>query len=368
MKALLSQPWRKIADLAGGRGVQAEWQNFPAELLTLTRDEATAIPCNGRSGCYMNVVKHSPSDIVGICTSEIKQCDRRTLTKTDIAIYRLNHQQLAKKIAEAIAFTEQLEQISGQGPLWKLGTLNPQAEHHFTVYCFLGQTSSQLEKVMNQLCMSNQTPFLLLASFSGLISAACSDASNRHKSKVLGIDDILSVDDAGAVQAKENAQTVVQSWLDEVLPKSAKPSESHTIILPSGTTWENITITFLTRDIISIKCGSETAVNYERLHIPGMFVASQREKKPSDRWYLLMAFALWGPTLNRENLRTLYRHDDWNRMRTQKSSLSKSLKQFFGLDEEPIPYDKKSYEYQPILTIRQDTNCDLNDWIADIHD
>ena len=197
MKTLLSQPWRKIANLAGGRGVQAEWQNFPAELLTLTRDEATAIPCNGRSGCYMNVVKHGPSDIVGICTSESRQCDRRTLSKTDIAIYRLNYQQLAKKIAETIGFTEQLEQIVGQGPLWKLGVLNPQAEHSFTVYCFLGQTVSQLEKVINQLCMINQTPFMLLVSFSGLISGACSDVSNRHKSKVLGIDDILSIDGAG---------------------------------------------------------------------------------------------------------------------------------------------------------------------------
>ena len=69
----------------------------------------------------------------------------------------------------------------------------------------------------------------------------------------------------------------------------------------------------------------------------------------------------------RENLRTLFGHDDWNRMRTQKSALSKSLKQFFGLDDEPIPYNKSVYEYQPILMIRQDTNCDLNDWISDIH-
>lgn len=362
-----SPPWRKLTELSGGKGVKAEWQDFPTELLTLTRDEATAIPCNGVSGCYMNVIKHGPGDIVGICTSDSQQCDRRTLSKAEIAIYRLNHQQLAKKVAEAIGFAEQLEQITGHPALWKFGVLNPQAEHSFPVYCFLGQTSSQLDKIINQLCMADQT-FLLIASTSSLISNASSDASSRHKSKLIGIDDVLAVDAAGQVTVKDSAQTIVSNWLETVLPKSAKPSESHTIILPSGTTWENITITFLTRDIISIKCGSETAVNYERLHIPGMFAASQREKKPSDRWYLLMAFALWGPTLNRENLKTLYKHDDWNRMRTQKSSLSKSLKQFFGLDEEPIPYDKKSYEYQPILTIRQDNNCDLNDWIADIHE
>lgn len=35
--------------------------------------------------------------------------------------------------------------------------------------------------------------------------------------------------------------------------------------------------------------------------------------------------------------------------------------------DEPIPYNKSVYEYQPVLMIRQDTNCDLNDWISDIH-
>lgn len=169
-----------------------------------------------------------------------KQCDRRTISKTAIAIYRLNHQQLAKKIVETIGFTEQLEQIVGQGPLWKLGVLNPQAEHSFTVYCFLGQTVSQLEKVINQLCMINQTPFMLLVSFSGLISGACSDVSNRHKSKVLGIDDILSIDGAGKIQAKESAQAVVQTWLDTVLPKSAKPGLEYKFPTPAGATWENL--------------------------------------------------------------------------------------------------------------------------------
>ena len=361
-----SPPWRKLTELSGGKGVKAEWQNFPEELLAITNEQASAIPCNGRAGCYMNVVRHGPSDIVGICTSDTKQCDRRTLKKSELALYRIDHKKLATKVAAAIGFTEQHEKITGHTALWKFGVLNPRAEHSFPVYCFLGQASSQLDKIVNQLCMGEQT-FLLIAATSSLISTASSDASSRHKSKLIGIDDVLAVDGTGKVTAKDSAQNIVSNWLETVLPKSAKPSESNQLVLPPGTTWKDISITFLARDVVSIKCGEETVVNYERLHIPGMFVASQREKKPSDKWFLLMAFALWGPGLNHENLRTLFGHDDWNRMRTQKSALSKSLKQFFGLDDEPIPYNRSVYEYQPILMIRQDTNCDLNDWISDIH-
>jgi hypothetical protein len=108
-------------------------------------------------------------------------------------------------------------------------------------------------------------------------------------------------------------------------------------------------------------------VNYERLHIPGMFVGTHREKKPTDKWFLLMAFALWGPNLNMDDLKKLFGHDDWDRMRTQKSQLSKALKDFFGINSDPISYISGSKEYQPHIIIRQDENCDLTDWINDIH-
>ena len=98
-----------------------------------------------------------------------------------------------------------------------------------------------------------------------------------------------------------------------------------------------------------------------------MFSESQREKKPTKKWYLLMAFALWGPYLKREDLKKLFGHNDWKKMRAQKSDLSGSLKDFFGLDSDPIDYDKITNEYKPLLLIRQDSNCDLNDWIADIN-
>ena len=79
-----------------------------------------------------------PGDIVGICTSDTKQCDRRKISKSELALHRINHQKLASKFAEVIGFMEQLEQIKGQTALWRFGILNLQAEHSFPVYCFSG--------------------------------------------------------------------------------------------------------------------------------------------------------------------------------------------------------------------------------------
>lgn len=173
-----SPPWRKLTELSGGKSVKAEWQDFLAELLAITNEQASAIPCNGRAGCYMNVVRHGPSDIVGICTSDTQQCDRRTIKKSELALYRVDHKKLATKVAAAIGFTEQHEKITDQ-------------------------TSSQMDKIVNQIGMGEQT-FLLIAATSNLISNASSDASSRHKSKLIGIDYVLAVDAAGKVTAKDS--------------------------------------------------------------------------------------------------------------------------------------------------------------------
>ena len=58
--------------------------------------------------------------------------------------------------------------------------------------------------------MADQT-FLLIASTSSLISDASSDVSSRHKSKLIGIDDVLAVDTTGKVTTKDSAQTIVSN-------------------------------------------------------------------------------------------------------------------------------------------------------------
>ncbi len=198
----------------------------------------------------LNVVRHGPSDFVGICTSDTKQCDRRTLKKSELALYRVDYKSWRPKLLRPLVSPSNTKKITGHTALWKFGVLNPQAEHSFPVYCFLGQTSSQLDKIINQLCMGEQT-FLLIAATSSLISTASSDASSRHKSKLIGIDDVLAVDAAGKVTAKDSAQTIVSNWLETVLPKSAKPGSEYQFPTPAGATWEQFVFEFTATEMLS---------------------------------------------------------------------------------------------------------------------
>lgn len=363
MRVFPLQPWRKITELTGGKGVLSEWRGFPNEFLQITQEQALAIPCGSSSGCYMNVVKHEANDLVGICTAEPRRCDKRALTKSEVVVYNLNNIKLFNSIAEALSFTVLPEKIADIPSLSVIGNINPQAELKFPVFIFLGQTSSQVDKTVSTLCMNQTAPFLLILPFGSMASHTSLDAANKCKSKIIGLDDIFEITNNGNMRSKKSINTAISNWLEQILPQS----DNLKFPTPAGTHWNNITITFISRDIISIKCGESASVNYERLHIPGMFVATHREKKPTDKWFLLMAFALWGPNLNMDDLKKLFGHDDWDRMRTQKSQLSKSLKDFFGIKSDPISYISGSKEYQPNIIIRQDENCDLTDWINDIH-
>jgi hypothetical protein len=101
---------------------------------------------------------------------------------------------------------------------------------------------------------------------------------------------------------------------------------------------------------------------------PAAFVAgvksvmNEKHKKPSDKWFLLMAFAARGPSLSKNDIEKLYGSTNRKAHDQQKSHLSEVLKSFFGIDEEPIPFSRKNKVYQPELILKQD-NCDLEDWL-----
>ncbi|MCZ2328923.1 hypothetical protein [Bartonella sp. F02] len=219
-------PWYRLTQLPNGKGVKAEWQNFPENLLEQTTKQAENIPCNQCSN-YMKVVHHSTQDIVGVCTSEIGACDKRKLHISELAIYQINHKELATKIAASIGFTEQLEQIKEQFSLWKLGSLNPHAAYKFSVYCFLGNDSSQLEKIVNHLRMTEENPFVLIVPTKSIINQNSYNTSNKHQYKLLEINDVLSVDATGKAITKDSAKTIITDWSEIAISKSTKLKKTY---------------------------------------------------------------------------------------------------------------------------------------------
>jgi hypothetical protein len=180
----------------------------------------------------MNVVSHD-DEHVGICTSEPRRCDRRTLSKAETIVYRLNTNELFKKIVDVTLCDSQVEAVSGLPNFWKIGCINPQADYSFPVYVSLSPTSASLNKAVNQLSLKAET-FLLIAPLGSLFSHESLNAAQAKKSKLLGLDDLLEIED-GTIKAKGSTKQLLDSWLEPLLPIQAalKGSAYETLLLKS---------------------------------------------------------------------------------------------------------------------------------------
>ncbi len=217
MHMMQPSPWRKLAELPGARGVKAEWGNFPADLLTLTQQTAAAVPCRGSGVCYRHVVEHTPGDLVGVCTSYPTQCDKRPLSKIEVAIHRLDQSRLFDMISWTIDMDTQSEQVSWTSKLWRVGIVNTHADKLIPVFFSFAAKTSHIERTVNVIAMHHTAPFLLLLASGSMANMAAHETAERFRGKILGLDDLLAVSSSGDVVAKKSGIASVKQWVDSLL-------------------------------------------------------------------------------------------------------------------------------------------------------
>lgn len=339
-------PWHRLIELQGHQGVLSEWGDFPSALLHITQQPAQAVPCNRNGGCYMNVIRHGDDALVGVCTAEPRRCERRTLSKQDTVVYRLNASELLRKVAEAVYCHHQQEAIAGQPQLWKIGYLNPQADHRFSVYVYLGSSASGLTKIVNLLAAQSDQPFLLVSTMASLAGHAVLEVAQRNKSKVVGLDDLLETDADGAVIARNVAAPMIAAWVDALVPKSQKPGSEYRFPTPAGATWERFVFEFTAKEVLNVTCGTVQ----ERLEPEHLGMKNQNTGKPTNQWTLLQALAMAGGSLSWQD------EGAKDTVKKQKQELMNKLKATFQLSDDPLPWNAQGKCYQCKFTIRAAQN------------
>lgn len=333
-------PWHRLIDLQGHQGVLSEWGDFPPALLQITQQPAEVVPCGRNGGCYMNVIRHDDT-LVGICTVEPRRCDRRALSKEETAVYRLNAAELFRKVAEAVYCHLQQEVITGHAHLWKIGYLNPQADYRFSVYAYLGGTANGLIKAVNLLAAHDGQPFLLISTVGSLIGHAAQEAAQRSKSKVVGLDDILDTDAAGAVIVKNTAAAMISAWVDAQVPKNQKPGSEYIYPTPPGARWEEFVMEFSADEVINVSCRGQSA----RLDPEHFKMKNQRNSRPTAQWAIFKALAVKGEF-------TWSSDRDRSRVIKQKQEFSEKLKATFQMNDDPLEWNETEYVYKPRFIMR----------------
>ncbi len=308
----------------------------------------------------MDVIAHSDG-YVGICTSAPGRCDRKPLKKEELIIYRLNTNELLKSLATAIPHCQaQTEAIQGMAHLWRVGHIVLQEDCRFPVFLSLGGKSSDLDKVVSQLSFQPQ-PYLLVGVLGSLFSHSALDAVMKTKSKLVGLDDLLLVNESGAVSTKPSATTLMNNWLVPLTPK--RTPEGSLCYFPQSPdiTWQSISIRFIEGQNVHVTCSVNKAAGaaYEF----SQFNMTDNRKKaddggalPNDAWELLEKFS------DNHGKILLLREDAQT-----KRSLKKSLQEFFGHQNPSLkkedPFEvvtenqKKYYKAKFNVFARSDNNA-----------
>lgn len=359
----MSSPWAKLTELPGRVAVRAAWGGFPSELLRPAPESAAVIPCENGHACQRVVIEHGPGDAVGICMQHPPHCEARTILKEERAVYRLDENKLFGRIRGCLGLAGVTDPMPEEAWFWRLGSFPASGDRILPAFFIAPRNAGAIDAALARLIVSHRECFLLVVSDGALVRETHRETVRNCRSLIVALDDLLGISADGDLVALNGGADPILAWRQEVAP--TPDAADGRFPTPPGTTWRDITITFFERDILSIKCGDMPAVNCERLHIPGMFNDSSREKVPTDKWYLLMAFAARGPCLGMKDLMKLYGSRNWQMIRKQKSDLSKALQSFFQISADPLPLNRITNLYEPLPVIRQDTNTDLEDWLGE---
>lgn len=350
--------------MQGAQGVIAAWGDFPAQFLTVVDGLAAVIPCDHGRPCQRRIVQHAPNDVVGVCDNEDGFCETRQVSRKERLVYRLDEERLFAAILKASGGKPVAREVIADRPrVLRIGGIPTTGDSQLPVFFALASDTSAVDAAITALLAHGAEKFLLVIPVSKTIGLVQENRVAQRGARIVGLDQLLDVAAGGAVSARASGQELVGQWLGKSAPKSPRDAEAARFPTPPGTQWKDVTITFKERDIIEIKCGNAIAVTRERLHIPGMADATKREKAPTDKWFLLMAFAARGPTLNMSDLEKFYGSRNREMIKKQKSDLSLALQDYFGIKEPPIKYKAKGRCYCPVLTIREDDNVDLEVWL-----
>jgi hypothetical protein len=244
--------------------------------------------------------------------------------------------------------------------LYKIGSYTPVGNIGYSIYFYIDIHENNGDVILDLLAREGDKKFIILMPSTQFITQNNIDSLRRQKSLILGLD-------------RFSCEEAFQEF--DILNNINKGSDIG-YDTPAGSTWSDLTITFHTRDQISIKFGDSREHNIIREKIHEFCQDSTTAHKPNIQWYFLMAFAIWGePKTNIdgltewyftfEDLKKFFGHDNWNKIKEQKSELSKTLRKFFSIREDPIKFCKGK-GYKTCINIRQSGSTDLKDWIYEV--
>jgi hypothetical protein len=127
-----------------------------------------------------------------------------------------------------------------------------------------------------------------------------------------------------------------------VTPQPQAGSSLEHFPTPATASWEQVIMEFHADEVMLIKCGSA----FKRVEPEHLGMKNRKSGKPTLQWTLLRTLA------KTDGIIPLQSPKDHDRVKKQKSELSKKLKAYFQLPGDPIEWKHGKYLWEAAFRIR----------------
>lgn len=331
----LSLFWRALECLVGQAAVRDERR------LCLGSEFATAAtllqPTSEIAGCFprsnplrqhgyrapYRVIRLGDDEFVGVPP---EGGDAVQLTRDRIAVHRLHHGQLAKRIAAAIGFTPQCRPYGELPATYVIGNDRPLAGYTFPVFLSFPRGSDELERTFDAIAARTIGPFLLCTPTRRFCTAHIEGETTRRQAILLPLDECLEFATSREISLTDAGVQAIAAFHAANLPRPQSPEEAVFFPTPPDASWSDVRMRFVDGETVAIAVGDvKQRCNYTQL---GM--ASRRNGRPTRQWDLLRSFAAGYGSLDWSSRQADRSHQK------QKELLSKRLRFVFRIDEDPF--------------------------------
>ncbi|MCE7886557.1 MAG: hypothetical protein DYH13_03525 [Alphaproteobacteria bacterium PRO2] len=335
---LQKQPWHKLSQLIGARGVKADWTGFPDRLLKPTNDLAETHPCGGRCGGYMDVVRHGDGTFVGVCPSG---CDKRALQKKDLIVYRPDFTAIFSGLAQAFGINGVAHaEVDGLPACWQIGEYNPAASYRFPVVAMVEAQTGRIERAIGQLAARYNNPFFVLLPSAPAVTQTVQDVALRNGAKVFAYEDMIEFAN-DSIQVRGNASAILSELATGWIKNIDGAAGETRYPTPAGATWGDIVLEFTADEMVTVSCKNQ---GHKQYSAEDFQMRDKRTKKPKKSWAFLQALAVASGNMSVADI---------EKVKKTKQEVSANLQRLFQLpDDDPIEWVNEDTAYKTKFIIR----------------
>ena len=299
-----------------------------------------ACPSPGGDGCPRKIVEHADGRLRAVCGNKPTECDPVDLTREEVTCLTLDRAKLSAAVGAML--NAEGEFSPGNGAAMIVGSHGVAAGIGVPIVLMIpGPMGNMSAETLTELDV-NRGPVAIVVPTSRSIPQSLKATLAAAGHTILPLAEIATVKDHRLVGIRA-AEALLAGLREQLLAEQAVPS-TRAWFLPADARWEELAFEFTADEVVNVQFRDQTK-RFEPEHLS---MKDRRSGSPTEQWALLKILA------NCEGKFGWSNSEAKVKVKKRKQELAQKLRAAFGIEDEPVFWNRKTKVYQTRFSIRGD--------------